>query len=64
MPITDIKLNEYIRAFTYGKTGVMYQYNVGSLASKKKAYNKIIKYVKAIHANKMIRKSDMHPKFR
>lgn len=52
MPIRDIKLNNKIAYFTYGNTNVMYSYYLNDPSSKKQAYSKILRYVRAIHANK------------
>lgn len=39
-------------ALTYGNTGVKYYFNKDNYKSYQRAYNKILKYVRAIHANK------------
>ncbi len=52
MPIREVKVNKLFRAFTYGNTGVMYYYKIGNSRSKIIAYNKILKYVRAIHSRK------------
>lgn len=52
MPILDYKLNDKIGFYTYGKTNVMYTYYLKDPASRKQAYNKILRFVRAIHASK------------
>ncbi len=52
MPIIDKKLNNQIGYFTYGSKNVLYTYHLNDPDSKKQAYNKILKYVRAIHASK------------
>ncbi len=52
MLIRDVYVNKLFRACIYGNTGVMYYYKIGNSRSNTIAYNKILKYVRAIHSKK------------
>ena len=52
MPIRTIQIKKGIRAFTYGNTGVQYKYQSGNKIARQHAYEKILKYVKAVHSKK------------
>lgn len=52
MPIRNLKLTDQISAYTYGNTNVLYSYYNNDERSRKRAYNKVLKYMKAIYASK------------